>query len=139
MAEPLTSTNLVHVLMLACDIEGRRFWQLSAVRLRFGPALVGTARIVQLDESRALLRNVFVTPGLRGQGVATEMLRVVQRWGDTHNTDVFLTVPPSSPARRLYEAEGFELTGNTTETGSLEMVRFCHEFRLARKEDGHAD
>ncbi len=71
---------------------------------------VGTARLVMLDQQRAKIGRVAVLPEYRGQGIATQLVKLLmeysRREGRTQAIlDAQLTVIP------LYEKLGFEAVG----------------------------
>ena len=70
--------------------------------------------IISMALGEAHLLNICVREESRQQGIGRKMLRHVVGLARRHNTDVvFLEVRPSNtPARALYEDEGFNELGN---------------------------
>ena len=55
------------------------------------------------------LEHFYLSPQLQGEGIGTSVLRTLLRACDRDGTTVRLNVLQGSPARRLYEREGFML------------------------------
>ncbi|WP_158600621.1 GNAT family N-acetyltransferase [Tessaracoccus antarcticus] len=79
---------------------------------------------------RAWLMGVYVTPGHRGDGTATQLMEAVRSWTAERGFDqLFLDVHENAhPAHRFYERLGFIPTGHSSPypldptTSELEMV-----------------
>ena len=58
------------------------------------------------------IHAVYVLPRYRRRGVGTALLRAALEWGQQHGCrQAQLSVLPHNPARRLYQALGFNLRG----------------------------
>ena len=56
-----------------------------------------------------VISAVYIVPGARRQGVATQLIEKVLEWGQSRDAvEVDLNVLAANPARRLYEHLGFE-------------------------------
>lgn len=81
---------------------------------------------------RLYVVEVYVTPSLRGSGVASDLLHEMRRWGRAHGfEELWLDVAePQTAARRFYEREGFEATGVQT---PHEHVPGVHEVEMVAR------
>ena len=131
MAE--SSLPAATVSLLACEIDGQRLAELTAVL----PPLVlaGIGRLEDLSAQDATLSTVFVHEPLRRRGIGTQLVRAATAWAAERGLTLYLHVHPDNPARHLYRAEGFEdCDGQKTDEGHLWLIKPAHEGRLQREE-----
>jgi GNAT superfamily N-acetyltransferase len=124
------------VTTLETVVDGYVSVRLAAVQ--YPITLVGFADITEPRSETPILGNLYVHPDLRRLGIATSLLRHAKQWAHKHEKSLYLHVKPDNPSRALYEAEGFEYTGEVSEEGSLWMVKLAHEGRIAREEEPRA-
>ncbi|MCX3286420.1 GNAT family N-acetyltransferase [Streptomyces sp. NEAU-H22] len=77
------------------------------------------------------LEHFYLTPALQGRGLGSAVLRTVLHGTDTSGDLVRLNVLRGSPARRLYERQGF-----TVETQDAVDVFMLRRPRAGRRDEG---
>jgi GNAT superfamily N-acetyltransferase len=87
-------------------------------------SLIGTVAAVQLPES-VVVRGMAVDSAARGLGIGRTLLDLTEKFARKHGfgrlslyTTAFL-----KPAIRLYQASGFQLTGETANPHGTELLR----------------
>jgi GNAT superfamily N-acetyltransferase len=123
------------VSLLACEIDGERLVELTAVV----PPLVlaGIGRLEDLSAQDATLSTVFVHESLRRRGIGRQLVRAATAWAAGRGLHLYLHVHPANPARHLYLAEGFEDCGGPpTAEGHQWLVKWAPEGRVGEEEAG---
>lgn len=81
-----------------------------------GDAWLGVVgAFVRINPLEVQLISMWVDPAARGRGVARALIRAVARWslGRGSARVVLFVQEANTPARKLYERAGFELTGDS--------------------------
>jgi len=76
---------------------------------------------VQRLASHIQLDQVFVLPERQNRGVGTSLVRALAREARDSGKPLRLRVLNVSPARKLYEREGFRVTSTTAERTYMEL------------------
>ncbi|MEF9883525.1 GNAT family N-acetyltransferase [Streptomyces sp. P9-A4] len=85
-------------------------------------ALAGCVTVRPYENGEGLcLEHFYLAPGTQGRGLGTAVLRELLARADEEGLPVRLTVLRGSPARRLYEREGF--TPESEDPVDVRMVR----------------
>jgi GNAT superfamily N-acetyltransferase len=129
--EAFSSTLAQAIRLGEADWRGRLDARAQFIAIA-GREAVGTAGGIETD-GRAELISMWVDPVARGSGVGSRLVSAVVEWARTraHSSLWLWVVQGNQAAQRLYEGQGFTLTGKSQPVDAQRPSRREVEMRLS--------